>query len=258
MHSQPPGPKGHWFAGSLPDARRDLLGFWMRRADILSTLVEGRHEDGSCMTDREIRDEVSGLLIAGYDTAALTLTWTLYLLSQHPEVEEKALAEILAVCGGRRPSKSDLPALKYTHSVITESRRLYPPAYVMGREATCDVDVGSYRIPKGSQLFMTPWVVHRDPRFYDEPEAFRPERWLEPVAAPRPRFAYFPFGGGQHKCIGAQFGMMEVALILAVILPRVRLSRPASQQVTPLPEVFLQPANGLRMHVALREAATLN
>ncbi|MDQ3917501.1 MAG: cytochrome P450 [Acidobacteriota bacterium] len=220
--------------------------------DLLSMLLRAQDEDGSRMTDRQLRDEVMTLFLAGHETTALALTWAWYLLARNPEAEEKLHAELGEVLGGRAPSVEDLPRLRYCEWVVKESLRLYPPAYAVGREAVRDCEVGGYRIPEGMQVFAFQWAVQRDARWYDEPEAFRPERWREEVAARLPKFAYFPFGGGPRQCIGNSFAMMEAVLILATIARRFRLRLVLGHAVELLPAMSLRPKDGVRVKLERR------
>ena len=155
------------------------------------------------MTDRQLRDECMTLLLAGHETTALALTWTTYLVAQHPEVEEKLRHEVDTVLAGRLPGASDLPNLVYTARVLKESLRLYPPAWAMVRMANEECEIGGFRIPRKTGVIMSPWVMHRDPRYFDDPERFDPDRWTEQFQRGLPRFAYLPFGGGPRMCIGA-------------------------------------------------------
>src|SRR5262245_2470569 len=185
--------------------------------DLLSRLLAARDEDGSRMTDRQLRDEAMTLYLAGHETTALTLTWSWYLLARHPEVEEKLVAEWQSVLGGRTPTADDLPKMPYTDAVITEAMRVYPPVYLIGREATTELELGGYRVRKGYTVFMSQWVSHRDPRYFPDPEAFRPERWLGGLAKRLPKYAYYPFGGGPRVCIGNTFALTEAAILLAAV-----------------------------------------
>jgi cytochrome P450 len=179
------------------------------QGDLLSMLLQAHDEDGSQMTDQQLRDEVITLFLAGQETTALTLTWVWYLLAQHPEAEARLWQELDEVLGGRAPEVADMPRLKYTEMIAKEALRLYPPAYVVGREAVQDCEIGGYYVPAGMQVFMPTWVIHRDPRFFAEPDRFKPERWSPEFTESLPKFAYFPFGGGPRVCIGNQFAMME-------------------------------------------------
>ncbi|MBS1806935.1 MAG: cytochrome P450 [Acidobacteria bacterium] len=217
------------------------------RGDLLSMLLAALDEDGSQMTDQQLRDEAMTLFLAGHETTALTMSWTWYLLAQHPEVEAKLRAEIESVLGERTPTMADLPALKYADQIIKESMRLYPPAYAMGRQALQEFELGGYRIPAKSQIFFFQYVTHRDPRFFDEPEQFKPERWTEEFVRQLPRYAYFPFGGGPRLCIGNSFAMMETVLILVAIAQKFSLKLAPGQAITPIPGITLRPENGIKM-----------
>jgi len=218
--------------------------------DLLSMLLQAQDEDGSQMTDAQLRDEVMTLFLAGHETTALALSWSWYLLATHPEAEEKFHAELRGVLGGRAPNVSDLPRLKYTEMIAKEAMRLYPPAYAVGREAIEDTEIGGYHVPKHTQLFAFQWVTHRDSRYFDEPDAFKPERWSngEQVA----KYAYFPFGGGPRQCIGNYFAMMEVVLLLATIGQRFRFSLDPAHKVEVLPVLSLRPKNGIKVLIEPR------
>ena len=217
------------------------------RGDLLSMLLAAQDEDGSQMNDQQLRDEAMTLFLAGHETTALAMSWTWYLLAQHPEVEAKLLAEIESVLGGRTPTIADLPALKYAEQIIKEALRLYPPAYAMGRQVVQDFALGGYRIPAKSQIFFFQYVTHRDPRFFTEPEEFKPERWTEDFVKQLPRYAYFPFGGGPRLCIGISFAMMETVLLLTTIAQKFRLQLAPGQTITPLPGITLRPGKGIKM-----------
>jgi cytochrome P450 len=220
--------------------------------DLLSMLMMARDDDGQPMSDRQLRDEVITLLIAGHETTALALSWTWYLLSQNPDVDAKLAAELREVLGGRVPTVSDLPRLKYTEQVITESMRLYPPAWGIGREAIADCEIGGYAIPGGTTVLISAWVSHRNPKHFPEPLVFRPERWAGDFAATLPRFAYIPFGGGPRICIGNRFAMMEAVLILATVAQRFRLEWQSDHPVVPLPSITLRPKGGVWAKVVPR------
>ena len=223
------------------------------RGDLLSILLHAQDaDDGSRMTARQVRDEVMTLLLAGHETTAVALSWTWYLLSEHPEVDARLADELRSVLGGRPPAVVDLPKLTYTEMIVNESMRLYPPAYGIAREASNSSEVDGYSIPPGLIVIMPTWVVHRDRRWFAEPEAFRPERWADGLASRLPRFAYFPFGGGPRQCIGNAFALMESALLLAAIAQRFRLTLEPGQRVTPTPYVTLRPEPGLRMRLERR------
>jgi cytochrome P450 len=222
--------------------------------DLLSLLLQARDDDGSGMTDLQLRDEAMTLFLAGHETTANALSWTWYLLAQHPEVEQKLLDELTTVLGGRLPTVADLPRLKYTEQVLLESMRLYPPAYGFGRVAKVDLAVGDYRVPRGTTVILCPWTTQRDGRWFAEPLQFRPERWAGDFAKRLPRYAYFPFGGGQRQCIGNTFAMMETTLVVATVVPRCHFNLVAGHPVVPRAVVTLRPAQGIRALVSKRHS----
>jgi len=224
------------------------------KGDLLSMLLAARDEDGSRMNDRQLRDEVMTLFLAGHETTALTLAWSWYLLGTNPEAERKFHAELDEVLGGRTATMADLSRLKYTEQIAKECMRLYPPAYGLGREAINDCEIGGYRVPAGTQVFMFQWATQRDPRFYDEPLAFRPERWTEDFIARLPKYAYFPFGGGPRACIGASFATMEIILCLATIGQRFRLELVPDHPVAIYPAMSLRPKDGIKVIVRNRQS----
>jgi cytochrome P450 len=213
--------------------------------DLLARLLAARDEDGSQMTDKQLRDEVVTLFLAGHETTALALSFTFYLLAQHTDVEARLVAELTDALQGRLPTAADVPRLRYTEWVLRESMRLYPPAYSIGRGAVNDCEIAGYRVPRGTQIALVQWVVHRDPRWFDDPEAFRPERWDNDLAKRLPRCAYFPFGDGPRICIGNQFAMMEAVLILATIVSRFRLKLAPGFRLELLPSITLRPKRGV-------------
>lgn len=216
------------------------------QSDLLSLLLQARDEQGGGgMDDRQLRDEAITLFLAGHETTALTLSWAWYLLGTHPDTEHKLLAEIDTVLQGRLPTADDWPKLKFAEMVVLESMRLFSPAYVFGREAIADCEIAGYHVPRGMTTLMSQWVVHRDPRFWDEPDTFRPERWGEEKIKTMPKFAYFPFGGGPRVCIGQQFAMMEMALVLATIAQKFRFKMQPGAVVTPQASFTLRPAQGV-------------
>ena len=223
--------------------------------DLLSMLMHARDEDGSGMSDKQLRDEVLTFLLAGHETTALALSWTWYLLSQRPEVEEKLHAELQHVLGGRSPQFVDLSALPYAERIIKESMRLYPPAWSLARTATEDFELRGYRIPAGSNIVMSQWIVHRNPKYFHDPEKFDPDRWLEPAMQKLPKFAYFPFGGGPRQCIGNTFATMEATLLLATISQRFRLRTVPGHPVIPAPSFTLRPKYGIKMSLEARSVA---
>jgi cytochrome P450 len=213
--------------------------------DLLSRLVLAQREDGTRMSDRQLRDEAMTLYLAGRETTALTLTWTWYLLSQHRHVEEKLVSEWQHVLAGRTPNSDDLRRLTYTAAVIAESMRLFPPVYVIGREATDELELGGYRVKRGYTVLMSQWVNHRDPKYFPGPEEFCPERWEDGLAKRIPKFAYYPFGGGQRMCVGHTFALMEAAIILAAVGQRYRFTLDPEAVIGIKPQITLEPANGI-------------
>jgi cytochrome P450 len=222
------------------------------QGDLLSMLLQAHDEDGSHMTDQQLRDEVITLFLAGQETTALVLTWSWYLLSRHPEAETKFRLEIDEVIGEREPVAADMPRLKFTEMIAKESMRLYPPAYVVGREAVKDCEIGGYFVPSGMQVFMPTWVVQKDARFFAAPREFKPERWTPEFTSSLPKYAYFPFGGGPRLCIGNSFAMMEIVLLLASIAQKFRLELAPNQKVTIQPAMSLRPRDGLKMTLRKR------
>jgi cytochrome P450 len=226
------------------------------RGDLLSMLLVAQDTEGdqTGMTDLQLRDEAMTLFLAGHETTANALTWTWYLLSQHPEVEARLHAEIDSVLEGRRPTADDFPQLRYTEMVFAESMRLYPPAWAMGRQVLNDYTVGGFVAPASAIILMSPYVMHHDPRYYPDPTEFDPERWTAEARASRPKFAYFPFGGGPRVCIGEQFAWMEGVLLIATIARRWRMRLAEGQRVDTRPMITLRPRYGMRMRVERREA----
>src|SRR6476469_5337922 len=213
--------------------------------DLLSRLLVAQHEDGTRMSDLQLRDEAMTLYLAGHETTALTLAWSWYLLSQNPNVENKLVSEWQHVLAGATPTADQLHRLPYTAAVIAESMRLYPPVYVIGRAATDDLELGGYRVKRGYTVLMSQWVNHRDPGYFPEPEEFRPERWENGLAKRIPKFAYYPFGGGQRLCVGSSFALMEATIILAAVGQRYRFTLDPDAVIGIKPQITLLPANGV-------------
>jgi cytochrome P450 len=213
--------------------------------DLLSRLMLAQHEDGTRMSNGQLRDEVMTLYLAGHETTALTLTWTWYLLAQHRRVEEKLVSEWRQVLAGRTPTVDQLQKLPYTAAVIAESMRLFPPVYVIGREATAQLELGGYRVKPGYTILISQWVNHRDPEHFPEPDEFRPERWQNGLAKRIPKFAYYPFGGGQRMCIGSTFASIEAPIVLATVGQRYRFTVDPEAVINIKPQITLEPANGI-------------
>jgi cytochrome P450 len=200
------------------------------------------------MTPQQLRDEALTLFLAGHETTASSLSWTWWLLAQNPEVVAKLHAELDAVLNGRVPMVDDLPKLKYTSCILSESMRVYPPAWAMARLAVEDHELGGYPVPKGTGIAAAQWVVHRDARWYENPEQFIPERWESgDLLRQIPRFAYFPFGYGPRQCIGNTFALMEANLVLATIAQRFRFRLIPGRTVVPLASITLRPRHGLHV-----------
>jgi len=219
------------------------------RGDLLSMLLLARdaEADGGQMTDLQLRDEAMTALLAGHETTANALAWTWYLLSQNPEAEARLHAEVDGVLGGRPPEVEDVPRLPYTRSVFAESMRCYPPAWIVARRALEDCPLGRFTLPAGALVLMSQWVTHHDPRYYPDPFRFDPERWTPEAAASRPRFAYYPFGGGSRLCIGEQFAWMEGVLVLAAVAAHWQFRLVPGHRVVPQPVITLRPQYGMRM-----------
>jgi cytochrome P450 len=225
--------------------------------DLLSMLLQAQDDDGSQMTDAQLRDEVMTLFLAGHETTALALSWSWYLLATNPSAEKKFHRELDDVLQGRMPTVSDLTKLTYTEMIAKETMRLYPPAYAVGREALEETEIGGFRVPKGSQVFAFQWVTQRDQRYFENPDDFDPDRWRPERTEQLPKYAYFPFGGGPRQCIGNYFAMMEIVLLLATIGQRFRFSLAPGHKVEVLPALSLRPKNGIKVIPERRIPATI-
>ncbi|WP_139491395.1 cytochrome P450 [Brevibacillus dissolubilis] len=221
------------------------------RGDLLSMLLAARDEDdGTGMSDEQVRDEVMTIFLAGHETTANSLAWTFYLLSQNHDVEQKLWQELETVLVGRKPQMEDLPNLPYLNQIIQESMRLYPAAWAVSREVVEDVEIGGQTFEKGETLMMSQYVMHRSPKYYDQPDRFMPERFEGDLLKRIPQFAYFPFGGGPRVCIGNNFALMELGLVIATIAQRFKLRLAEGHHPVEMePLVTLRPKNGLRMRV---------
>lgn len=234
------------------------------RGDLLSMLLASRDEEGSAeqssMSDRQLRDEIITIFLAGYETVANALTWTWYLLSQNPAAAERMEREIDAVLGigkdARVPTLQDLPQLRYTEMVFAESMRLYPPAWAMGRQSTQVVELGPYRLPTGTYFFFSQYILQRSEEYYPDPLRFDPDRFTPEQKAARPRFAYFPFGGGGRQCIGEAFAWMEGVLLLATLAQQWRFHMVPGQKVDVQPKITLRPKYPIMMVVESRKPPT--
>ncbi len=252
-----PTPGNRRFAAAIADLDRvvyRLIGERRRkggRDDLLQLLVEARDEEsGEGMTDEQVRDEVLNLFLAGHETTANALSWTFYLLARHPEAAARVAEEAAALAPAA--TAEDVARLRYTSLSVQESMRLYPPIWATGRVAVGAQRLGGFAVPDGSLVLLSPWVMHRDPSLWPEPERFEPERFLPERAEARPRYAWFPFGGGARLCLGNHFALMEMAVVLATVLARYRLTLPPSTVVQPDPQLSLRPKYGMPMTVEPR------
>lgn len=234
---------------------RDRRATGEHPGDLLDMLLDARDDDGAGMSDQQLRDEVMTLLLAGHETTANTLAWTLYLLAQNPEVQTRLAAEVQGVLGGRFAEASRLDQLPYTQMVLMESQRLYPPAWAIGRKALRDFEVAGFRLRAGTNVIIAQWVLHRDERAFPDAERFDPERWRGELAGRRmlPKFAYLPFGAGPRVCVGASLALTESALVLATLMQHFRFSLASSEPVKAFPSVTLRPKHGLRLRVERRD-----
>ena len=221
------------------------------RGDLLSMLMlaQDTEGDGGGMSDEQLRDEVMTLFLAGHETTANALTWTWYLLSQHPEIEARMHAEVDSVLDGRLATVDDVARLTYTEMVLAEAMRLYPPVWVMGRRAVSGYKVGKFYVPAKSIILLSQYVMHHDERYYPEPERFDPERWTPEARAARPKYSYFPFGGGPRMCIGEQFAWMEGILLIATLAQKWKMRLVPGHPVKMQPLITLRPKHGMRMTI---------
>jgi cytochrome P450 len=248
-----PTPRNFRFKRALADLDGVVYGIIDERLqrgeggdDLLGMLLGARDEEtGEAMTRRQLRDEVATILLAGHETTANALSWTWYLLAQHPEAESRLHGELESVLGGRTPTFKDLEYLHYARAVLEEVLRLYPPAWAISRRPIEDDEIAGYRIPAGSTVLVSPYVTHRNPRFWEVPDVFDPERFKPEHAKDRSPYAYFPFGGGPRKCVGNGFAMMEGRLVLATLAQRYRLRPVPGQRVELEPIVTLRPKHSI-------------
>jgi cytochrome P450 len=247
-------------------AELDSIIYWMiaerrrrpeDRGDLLSMLLMALDEegDGTGMTDQQVRDEAMTIFLAGHETTANSLSWTWYLLSQHPDVEARMHAEIDRVLDGQLPTMEDISRLPFVEQVVTESMRLYPPAWIIGRRALVEYEIAGYVAPARSVFVTSPYIVHRDARWFTDPLRFNPDRWTPEFKASVPPFAYMPFGGGPRRCIGDQFAWTELVLVASTIAQRWRLRLVPGHPVVPQAVVTLRMKHGLKMRVERRHAA---
>ncbi len=223
------------------------------KGDLLSMLLQARDEDGSGMDDQQLRDELMTIFLAGHETTAMNLTWTWYLLMQHPEIMERLKEEVDTALGDRPATLADLPNLKYAEMVIKESMRLYPPAPSVGREPVRDIQLGGYPVKKGAILTLSMYGLHRNPKIFPNPEVFDPERFSPENEKNIPRYGYLPFGAGPRVCIGNSFALMEARLILVTMVQQAELSLVPGQKIVPKQLVTVRPVNGISVTVKMRE-----
>jgi len=233
-------------------SERRAQGNSTHHTDLLSLLMGAMDEDGSQMTPKQLRDETMTIFLAGHETTALTLGWTWFLLSENPAAEARLHEELGGVLGWRAPEIKDLERLPYLQAVVNEVLRLYPAAYLLARTSIAPSTIGGYELPTGSTILASQWVMQRDARYYDDPDAFRPERWLDGLLGRLPAGAYFPFGDGPRRCIGQSFALMELALVTAAVAQHFRFRLVPGHPVVPEPLVTLRPKHGIRMLVEAR------
>ncbi len=228
----------------------------VKHEDMLGILMVARDaDDGLGMTSHQVRDELMTIFLAGHETTANALSWALYAISKHPEIQAKLFNEVNSIIGQRTPKPEDFMKLQYTQNIIHETLRFYPPLYILSRDVTEDVTIGGYRFKKGDMILISSYVMQHNPEYFDQPESFIPERFENNFMKSLPAFAYFPFGGGPRVCIGNHFAMMEAVFVLACIAKRYRIKlAPDHHEVTPLPSLTLRPKNGLRMVLEERAA----
>ena len=239
----------------VKDVIRERRASGEDRGDLLSMLLMARDEDGVGLTDTEVLDQSATLFFAGHETTANSLAWNWYLLAKHPDVTERLQAEIDAQCGDQPPTLADLRAIPYLEQVVKESMRILPSVWAFMKEPNRDVTIRGYRIPKGTQIFYSPYVLHQDPRWFPEPQRFDPDRFSPEREAQIPKGAYVPFSGGSRVCMGKSFAMMEAQIILATMLQRIHPSVPADYVPDKLAELSMHPRGGLPFDVRLRAKA---
>lgn len=248
-----PSPRNRKYRKALEDLDRIVMAIIEQRrktkeskGDLLSMLMAAQDEEtGEGMTDKQLRDEVMTIFLAGHETTANALSWTWYLLSKHPYIQRKLYEELREVLGDRTPVFEDVARLRYTTKIVEESMRLFPPAWIISREAIADDEVCGYKIPKGTVVILSPYTAHRNPIYWDNPEGFDPERFSEHAVASRTKYTYFPFSGGPRQCIGNNFAMMEAVLIIACIAQHYQLDLVPGHVVDPEPLITLRPKNGV-------------
>lgn len=255
-----PRPENIRYANAIKEMDKSIYKIIAQRrstgenpGDLLSMLMEAKYEeDGSQMSDKQLRDEMATLMLAGHETTANSLSWIWMLLLQHPEVQNKLLAEIEEVLGDRSPTVADIPKLPYTSMVVNEAMRLYPPVPLMAREASKECEIGGYQIPAGCYIILSQWVMHRHPSYFESPEEFQPERWANDLEKRLPRGVFFPFGDGPRVCIGKSFALMEAVLILATTIQKVAFDLVPDNKIVPQASITLRPESGIKISVRKR------
>ncbi|KZY89994.1 hypothetical protein A3744_15550 [Oleiphilus sp. HI0073] len=243
----------HDIIQGMIDARTKADGTFESGDDLLSMLLESRYDDGTQMSREQLMDELVTLLSAGHETTSNTMTWVLYLMASHPELQERAYEEVMELLSDSELCLENLDQLSYVEQVIKEGMRLYPPAWVLNtRQAIEDVEVGGYFFEKGKRVFVSPYANHYNPEYFPNPEHFNPERFSEENESKLPRYAYMPFGGGNRVCIGNSFAMMENKIILALLLKSFRFELCARTKVEPQPHVTLNNKDGMWLKVVRR------
>jgi cytochrome P450 len=231
-------------------ARRRSASDESQVPDLLAMLLQVRDDEtGAGLSDRELRDQVVTFLVAGYETTAIGLTWAMYLLSRHPGAWERVREEVESVLGDRTPTAADLPRLTFTRRAFDEALRLYPPVYAVARDAVQADTIGGFDIPTRSVVILSPYVTHRHPEFWTDPEAFDPDRFTPERSAGRPRFAWYPFLGGPHQCIGQEFAVFEAVVAIATVVRSFRLTLPPGAVVEPEPVLTIRPRGGMSLTV---------
>ncbi|HKI00542.1 MAG TPA: cytochrome P450 [Thermoanaerobaculia bacterium] len=251
-----PTPENLRVKRALKDLTHVVLGLIEQRRhaseeqcnDLLSLLLQA-HDDATAMSEQQLRDEVTSVLVAGYESTAVTLTWMFYLLSQNPEVEHRLRQEIASVLGDRAPTMADLSSLEYLNRVISESMRCYPAFWAMTRETIADDEIGGYRVPARSLIVVSPFVTHKHPGFWEEPDRFDPDRFSAERSAGRHRFSYFPFGAGPRVCIGERQAQMVLQLSLVTILQKYRMKPVADHPIEIHTAMTIRPKHGMLMDV---------
>lgn len=255
-----PFPRNRQFRKAIADADRLVYNIIAERRrgggspdDLLSLLMAATDEDtGERMSDKELRDQALTIIGAGYETTTQALAWTWYLLARHPHAEERLHCELAEVLDGRTPTFEDLPKLRYTLSVFQESMRLYPPAWMLSRTAIVDDEIGGHPIAAGSEMLLMMFLTHRDPRYWDRPDDFDPDRFSAENSDSRARFAYYPFGGGPRQCIGNAFALMEAQVIIAAVAQKYRLRPATDKPIEAEPSVTLRPRGGVTVTLEAR------